>query len=44
LQCSDESAINNFRNKLSEKGIITTIRASRGQDISAACGMLRTKF
>lgn len=44
LQCSDESVINNFRNKLNEKGILTTIRASRGQDILAACGMLRTKF
>lgn len=29
-----------FRDKLTENHIITTIRTSRGQDISAACGML----
>jgi 23S rRNA (adenine2503-C2)-methyltransferase len=27
---------------LNEKGILTTVRASRGQDIFAACGMLST--
>jgi 23S rRNA (adenine2503-C2)-methyltransferase len=31
-----------FREKLSAKGIITTIRASRGVDIQAACGLLST--
>jgi 23S rRNA (adenine2503-C2)-methyltransferase len=31
-----------FRDRLSDKGIITTIRASRGQDIQAACGLLST--
>ena len=29
-----------FRNYLNSKGIIATIRASRGEDIMAACGML----
>jgi len=29
-----------FRDRLSRHGIISTIRASRGEDISAACGML----
>ena len=32
-----------FRDKLNDKGIIATIRASRGQDIDAACGLLSTK-
>lgn len=32
-----------FRDALSRKGIITTIRASRGEDIKAACGLLSTK-
>jgi len=31
-----------FRDYLSSHGIISTIRASRGEDISAACGMLST--
>lgn len=32
-----------FRNYLNSKGITATIRASRGEDIEAACGMLSTK-
>ncbi len=32
-----------FRNTLIDKGIMTTIRASRGEDIEAACGLLSTK-
>lgn len=32
-----------FRNYLNSKGITATIRASRGEDIDAACGMLSTK-
>ena len=32
-----------FQNALKAKGIPTTIRASRGQDVEAACGMLSTK-
>ena len=35
--------IENFRNYLTTHGIFTTIRASRGQDIDAACGMLSSK-
>jgi 23S rRNA (adenine2503-C2)-methyltransferase len=42
LQPSDEETIAAFKNRLNEKGILTTIRASRGQDIFAACGMLST--
>jgi 23S rRNA (adenine2503-C2)-methyltransferase len=32
-----------FKDALNNKGILTTIRASRGQDIYAACGLLSTK-
>ncbi len=32
-----------FRDRLKSKGVITTIRRSRGQDISAACGLLSTQ-
>jgi 23S rRNA (adenine2503-C2)-methyltransferase len=31
-----------FKEDLNDKGILTTIRASRGQDIQAACGLLST--
>jgi 23S rRNA (adenine2503-C2)-methyltransferase len=31
-----------FRDSLNAKGITATIRASRGQDIKAACGLLST--
>ncbi|MGQ9619769.1 MAG: 23S rRNA (adenine(2503)-C(2))-methyltransferase RlmN [Bacteroidales bacterium] len=31
-----------FRNRLNKKGITATIRASRGEDIGAACGLLST--
>jgi len=31
-----------FRDELNKKGILATIRKSRGQDISAACGLLST--
>lgn len=40
---SDEETIVLFQNALEAKGIITTIRASRGLDIFAACGLLSTK-
>ena len=43
LQPSDDQTIERFQSLLKEKGIITTIRASRGQDIYAACGLLSTK-
>jgi 23S rRNA (adenine2503-C2)-methyltransferase len=32
-----------LRDTLTKKGIRTTIRASRGEDIEAACGLLSTK-
>lgn len=40
--CSEERMIM-FRNYLNSKGITATIRASRGEDIMAACGMLAAK-
>lgn len=40
---SDEETIIRFQNELKRKGIMTTLRASRGQDIFAACGLLSTK-
>jgi 23S rRNA (adenine2503-C2)-methyltransferase len=43
LECSDEATILEFQQALNDKGIVTTLRASRGQDIEAACGMLSTK-
>jgi 23S rRNA (adenine2503-C2)-methyltransferase len=43
LECSTEDTIAAFRESLLRKGIRTTVRASRGQDIFAACGMLSTK-
>jgi 23S rRNA (adenine2503-C2)-methyltransferase len=32
--------IENFKQRLNNSGITTTVRASRGEDILAACGML----
>lgn len=43
LESADETAIERFMVALNKKGIRTTVRASRGQDIYAACGMLSTK-
>jgi 23S rRNA (adenine2503-C2)-methyltransferase len=43
LESPDEETITSFRDQLTVKDITTTIRASRGQDIYAACGLLSTK-
>jgi 23S rRNA (adenine2503-C2)-methyltransferase len=40
---SDDQTILTFQEALNDKGIVATIRASRGQDIFAACGLLSTK-
>jgi len=42
LVSSSDETIQWFKARLNEKGFLTTIRASRGQDIFAACGMLST--
>lgn len=39
----NDKAINEFMDALNKKGLRTTLRASRGQDIEAACGLLSTK-
>ena len=43
LKSPDMATMTWVRDALNEKGIIATIRASRGQDIDAACGLLSTK-
>lgn len=43
LRTASESAMTAFRDRLNAKGITATIRASRGEDIMAACGMLAGK-
>lgn len=43
LKGTPEARIVEFRDALTSKGVFTTIRASRGQDIQAACGLLSTK-
>ena len=40
---SSDETIQQFIDGLNNKGIRTTLRASRGQDIKAACGLLSTK-
>jgi 23S rRNA (adenine2503-C2)-methyltransferase len=42
LHGADEKKMESFRDYLTAHGIFTTIRASRGQDIFAACGLLST--
>jgi 23S rRNA (adenine2503-C2)-methyltransferase len=42
LPASDEQRMESLRDYLTSHGITTTIRASRGQDIFAACGLLST--
>ena len=42
LPSSDEKRMEALRDYLTHHGITTTIRASRGQDILAACGLLST--
>ncbi len=37
---AEEKVMIRFRDELTAKGIITTIRQSRGEDIAAACGLL----
>lgn len=39
----EQPKMESFRDTLTARGIMTTIRASRGEDIEAACGLLSTK-
>jgi 23S rRNA (adenine2503-C2)-methyltransferase len=43
LPGADEKRMEKFCDYLNKHGITTTIRASRGQDIYAACGLLTTE-
>jgi len=43
LPGTNEERLLAFQRALNDKGIVTTIRASRGLDIDAACGLLSTK-
>lgn len=43
LQNTSEKELIEFKDSLNKKGIFTSIRASRGMDIFAACGLLSTK-
>lgn len=40
---SDDKRMVQFRDALTDRGFIATIRSSRGEDIDAACGLLSTK-
>ncbi len=42
LESPDMGAMEAFRDALNDAGIVCTVRASRGEDIFAACGMLST--
>jgi 23S rRNA (adenine2503-C2)-methyltransferase len=42
FQSPDIETTNNFKEALNAKGIVTTVRVSRGVDIQAACGLLST--
>jgi len=42
LQVPAAPQVKSFKNKLIAKGIPTTIRISKGDDISAACGQLKS--
>jgi 23S rRNA (adenine2503-C2)-methyltransferase len=43
FQRSPAEMIARFQNRLRERGIVTTIRKTRGEDIDAACGQLAGK-
>lgn len=43
LEGSEHRTMLEFQKMLNDKGLVTTIRASRGEDIFAACGLLSTK-
>lgn len=42
LKSTDMQSMEAFRDRLNNRGVVATIRASRGEDIFAACGMLST--
>ena len=44
FRCSDQAAIDRFRDYTAGKGIVTVTRRARGDDIDAACGQLVGAF
>lgn len=42
-ETSSDAAMELFRRRMNSNGVVTTIRASRGEDIFAACGLLAGK-
>lgn len=42
LEGTDDAHMTAFRDYLTQHGLFTTVRASRGEDIMAACGLLST--
>lgn len=44
FKAPDESAVKTFQSYLLQRDIVATLRASKGQDISAACGQLKGKL
>jgi 23S rRNA (adenine2503-C2)-methyltransferase len=44
FQSPDERIMQDFADYLNKKGLKTTIRKSRGEDIKAACGLLSTSI
>ena len=42
LEGTDQDGMLRFRDFLTQHGVFATIRASRGEDVMAACGMLST--
>lgn len=43
MQPPSKAVMEAFRDRLNEQGVTATVRASRGEDIDAACGMLAGK-
>lgn len=43
-KCPDEQTINAFQSYLLQRNLVAIRRASKGQDISAACGQLKSKL
>lgn len=43
FECSDAATMRTFRNHIAKAGIDVTLRQTRGEDILAACGQLRSE-
>ncbi len=43
FECSNPGTMNAFRDRIAKAGVDVTLRKTRGEDISAACGQLRSE-